>query len=413
MSLCINPECNNPHNSDTTIFCQGCGSELLLDGRYRVVQELGQGGFGTTYEIIDVNSHPWVLKVLMDNHPKYVELFRQEAQVLTRLKHPGIPRTDIDGYFLYFPQGREEPLHCLVMEKIEGLNLSEYIKRRGNRPIKPKRVLRWLAELTLILEQVHNEHFFHRDIKPSNIMLRANGCLALIDFGTAREVTNSYLEKMAAGEITGVVTQGYTPMEQMRGKAVLQSDFYALGGTAIYLLTAQNPGEFYDFAEDKLKWRNAVPEIAPELADLIDSMTAFSPAKRPSSSREIFNRLIAIDSSLQVLDENFDYSSGKSKSNISDTKSNISDTKVKTTTKSNTSIGNTAFSTSFNTPITPEFVEHCRQQLTEFIGPMASIVCKRVVKKNPGMTEIELSLALAKTISNPEQARDFQQRVLK
>lgn len=416
MSLCINPECKKPHNSDTTIFCQGCGSELLLDGRYRVVQELGQGGFGTTYEVIDVNSHPWVLKVLMDNHPKYVELFRQEAQVLTRLKHPGIPKADIDGYFLYFPQGREEPLHCLVMEKIEGLNLSEYIKRRGNRPIKPKRVLRWLAELALILEQVHNEHFFHRDIKPSNIMLRANGCLALIDFGTVREVTNSYLEKMAAGEITGVVTQGYTPMEQMRGKAVLQSDFYALGGTAIYLLTTQNPGEFYDFAEDKLKWRDAVPEIAPELADLIDSMTAFSPAKRPSNSREIFNRLIAIDSSLQVLDENFDYSSKKSKSNISDiniSNINISDTKVKTTTKSNTSTGTTAFSTSFNTPITPEFVKHCQQQLTEFIGPMASIVCKRVVKKNPNMTEIELSLALAKTISNPEKAKDFQQRLLK
>ncbi len=191
MSLCINPECQKPHNSDTTIFCQGCASELLLDGRYRVIQELGQGGFGITYEIIDVNGRPWVLKILIDNHPKYVELFRQEAQVLGILKHPGIPKIDLDGYFLYFPEGREEPLHCLVMEKIEGLNLSQYIEQRGDRPIKPKRALRWLAELSLILEQVHNENFFHRDIKPSNIMLRTNGCLALIDFGTAREVTKS------------------------------------------------------------------------------------------------------------------------------------------------------------------------------------------------------------------------------
>ncbi|MGB5631662.1 MAG: serine/threonine-protein kinase [Waterburya sp.] len=411
MGLCINPECQKPHNSDTTIFCQGCGSELLLDGRYRVVQQLGQGGFGITYEIIDVNSHPWVLKVLTDNHPKYVELFRQEAQVLSILKHPGIPKTDLDGYFIYFPRDREEPLHCLVMEKIEGLNLSEYIKRRGDRPIKPKRVLRWLAELALILEQVHNENFFHRDIKPSNIMLRANGCLALIDFGTAREVTGSYLEKMAAGEITGVVTQGYTPMEQMRGKAVLQSDFYALGGTAIYLLTTQNPSSFYDFTEDKVIWRDAVPQIVPEFADLIDRMLAFSPVKRPSNSREIFNQIIAIDPSLQVLDEHFNCTSVR-QSAILDT-SDTKVTKVTTTVNRETSIGSTVFSSSFNRQITPEFIERCRQQLAEFIGPMASIVCKRAIQQNPNMTESELSLALAKAISNPQQAKDFQQRLLK
>ena len=429
MSLCINPECQKPHNSDTVIFCQGCASELLLDGRYRVVQELGQGGFGITYEIIDVNGHPWVLKVLMDNHPKYVELFRQEAQVLGILTHPGIPKIDIDGYFLYIPEGREEPLHCLVMEKVEGLNLSQYIEQRGARPIKPKRALRWLGELSLILEQVHNENFFHRDIKPSNIMLRANGCLALIDFGTAREVTKSYIEKMAVGEITGVVTQGYTPMEQMRGKAVLQSDFYALGGTIIYLLTAQNPSSFYDFTEDKLVWREAVPQITPDFADLIDCMMAFSPAKRPSNSREIFNQVIAIDPSLQILDENFDLSSLKSELDTDDT-STTSNSKIddvldipntKVTDKINkspsyiniTELGNTAFYASFNTPITPEFIEYCRQQLAEFIGPMASIICKRAIAKNPQMTQAELSLTLAKTISNPEQAKDFQQRLLK
>ena len=56
MSLWIDPECEKVHNSDTTIFCLGCDSELLLDGRYRVIRELGQGGFGTTYEILDLNS---------------------------------------------------------------------------------------------------------------------------------------------------------------------------------------------------------------------------------------------------------------------------------------------------------------------------------------------------------------------
>lgn len=401
MSLCINPECKKGHNSDTTIFCQGCGSELLLDGRYRVVQELGQGGFGTTYEILDLNSRPWVLKVLMDNHPKYVELFKQEAQVLGILNHPGIPKIDLDGYFTYFPADRKEPLHCLVMEKIEGLNLSQYIKQRGDRPIKSKRALRWLAELTLLLEQVHNKSFFHRDIKPSNIMLRSNGCLALIDFGTVREVTQSYLQKMAAGEITGVITQGYTPMEQMRGQAVLQSDFYALGGTMIYLLTAQNPTNFYDLTAEKLIWHSSVPDITPEFADLIDRMMAFSPKKRPSDSRKIFRELLGIDSSLKVLDERFSATSSSPKVPIPVT--NI-------TSAMNSSISTTGFSTSFSSKISPEFIERCRRELAEFIGPMANIICQRAVKQNPSMTESELYHSLAQSISNPQQAKEFQQR---
>lgn len=381
------------------IFCQDCGSELLLDGRYRVVQQLGQGGFGITYEILDFNSRPWVLKVLMDNHPKYVELFKQEAQVLGLLNHPGIPKTDIDSYFLYSPVGREEPLHCLVMEKIEGLNLSQYIKQRGDRPIKQKRALRWLAELALLLEQVHSKNFFHRDIKPSNIMIRSNGCLALIDFGTVREVTQSYIQKMAAGEITGVITQGYTPMEQMRGKAVLQSDFYALGGTLIYLLTAQNPTSFYDLREEKLLWHDAVPHLMPEFASLIDRMMAFSPKKRPSDSRAIFREVIAIDSSLRVLDENFSATSATS-------------TRFKTEAPTALiSDSKTAFASSFNTPVTPEFIERCRQELAEFIGPMANIICQRTIKQNPRMTESELCNSLAQTISNPQQAQQFQRRI--
>ena len=415
MNLCINPQCQKPHNSGTLLFCQGCGSELLLDGRYRVVRELAQGGFGTTYEIIDSNSRPWVLKVLMDNHPKYVELFQQEAKVLSILNHPGIPQIDLDGYFLYFPREQEEPLHCLVMEKIEGLNLKEYIQQRGNRPIKPKRALRWLAELTLILEQVHNQNFFHRDIKPSNIMLRANGCLVLIDFGTVREVNNSYIEKQAAGDITGVFSTGYTPMEQMRGKAVLQSDFYALGGTMIFLLTAQNPSDFYDFSDCKLHWRQAGKGISSQFADLIDRMMAFSPEERPATAREIFNEVIAIDSSLQVLDECFNSPSSHHKSQSTST--------VAKTFITSTSFSEPAFSsTSFSEPvlsflsnsqiITPEFVTRCRQELAEFIGPIAIIVCNRTVEENPNMSKIELCMALAKTISNPKQAKDFQQRLI-
>lgn len=405
MSLCINPQCQKAHNSDTIIFCQGCGSELLIDGRYRVARELGQGGFGTTYEVTDLQSRPWVLKVLTDNHPKYVELFQQEAQVLNLIQHPGIPRLDLDGYFTYFAEGRTEPLHCLVMDKIEGLNLAEYIKQRGHRPIKPKRALRWLAELSLILDRVHSHNFFHRDIKPANIMLRANGCLVLIDFGTAREVTDSYIQKQAVGEITGVVTQGYTPIEQMKGKAVLQSDFYALGGTMIFLLTARNPGDFYNITDDRFHWRDGVADLPPQFGDLIDRMMAFSPLKRPRDSQEIFNSIVAIDSSLKLLAEDFNAPTNSSQlTGFSATTHKAPATPVTHSPSNQT--------TAFNSAITPEFVERCRQELATFIGPIANIICNQKVKQNPQMSKMDLCLALVASVSEPAQAQVLQQRLM-
>lgn len=102
MSLCINPQCQKPQNPDQYLFCQNCGSELLLAGRYRVVRLLSnKGGFSITYEVTDSNI-PKVLKVLTHPDPKAVELFHQEARVLQQLDHPGIPRGD--GEFTFFPK---------------------------------------------------------------------------------------------------------------------------------------------------------------------------------------------------------------------------------------------------------------------------------------------------------------------
>ena len=99
MSLCINPSCADPQSSDEHLFCASCGSELLLEGRYRVLRLRGQGGFGKTYEVSDLSSSPKILKILTDNYPKHVELFQREANLLSQLNHPGIPKVDPDSYF--------------------------------------------------------------------------------------------------------------------------------------------------------------------------------------------------------------------------------------------------------------------------------------------------------------------------
>ncbi|MBF2016373.1 MAG: protein kinase [Rivularia sp. T60_A2020_040] len=297
MSLCINPLCQKPINPDNTLFCFGCGSELLLEGRYRVIKELGGGGFGKTYEIIETRSNTnKVLKVLINNHPKAVELFQREAEVLKSLNHPGIPKVESDSYFVYFSRSSTEPLHCLVMEKIEGLDLSEYIKQREQRPINQKLAIQWLTEIVNILQQVHSQNFFHRDIKPSNIMLRPNGSLVLIDFGSARQVTQTYIAKQVQGQVTGIISAGYTPSEQMHGQATQQSDFFALGRTFVFLLTAREPGDFYNAQTGELKWQEATIDVKPEFASLLDQMMEHLPNKRPKDTEEILERIAEINS---------------------------------------------------------------------------------------------------------------------
>ena len=378
------------------LFCLNCGSELLLDGRYRAISQLGEGGFGKTYEVLDRNNQPRVLKVLIENYPKYVELFKQEANVLSALNHSGIPQVDHDGYFVYYPRDQEEPLHCIAMEKIEGMNLENYLQQRGNRPIKQKRVLQWLGELATILEQVHNHNFFHRDIKPANIMLKANGSLVLIDFGSVRQVTATYLQKRSQGQVTGVISTGYTPMEQIKGKAVQQSDFYALGGTMIFLLTAQNPSEFYDPTTDNLNWRSAVPNIYPQFADLIDQLIAPLPGSRPQTAEEILRAIAAIDPELDAVTTYFGTSSQSSPSPP------ISQVPVSIPPNLPPS----------NPKLSQDFIYLCQQELAEVIGPMATIVCRRTLSQNPNISELEFIDLLVSKIPSQEEAREFKEKLL-
>ena len=78
---------------------------------------------------------------------------------------------------------------------MNGPNLEQWLKQQQNRPISQAQAIVWLKQLLEILDLVHNQQYLHRDIKPSNIMIRPDGQLVLIDFGTAREITRTYLGK--------------------------------------------------------------------------------------------------------------------------------------------------------------------------------------------------------------------------
>ena len=305
MSLCINPRCLQPDHpgNDGSQFCQSCGSDLLLLNRYRVMRLLSdKSGFGKVFEAFD-RTTPKILKVLKPNlsqNAKAVALFQQEAMVLSQLPHPGIPAIEPQSYFQFYPRN-DAPLHCIVMEKIDGPNLREWMRQQGDNPISEKQAFNWLKQLAEILHLVHQKNYFHRDIKPENIMLRSNGHLVLVDFGAAREMTYTYLAQLGkSGEITRISSAGYTPPEQEKGQAVPQSDFYALGCTFIYLLTGKSPtnSSIYDSLSNEFHWRPYAPQVSPTFANYIDKLVAPRASDRPKSTQEILTTLPQLEAAV-------------------------------------------------------------------------------------------------------------------
>ncbi len=301
---CINLKCPQRENPDEQEHCLSCQTPLLVQGRYRLLRplrELDEWEPSEIFEVVDQTVAAQeaedqgdraikVLKILKKSI--LLPLFEREAITLQRLDHPGIPQVEPDAFFpVDLADGRQ--LHCLVMEKIQGENLDAWLQQHG--PIDAALAVDWLTQLTALLSQLHQEALFHRDIKLSNIMLRPTGQLALIDFGTVRPMTGTYFAKVAGQrDITSVVSPGYTPLEQMNGKAVPQSDFYALGRSLVHLLTGKHP---IDLSEDettgRLEWRDRTAHpIADWLIQLLDDMMAPFPGQRPLSASAVLDRLI-------------------------------------------------------------------------------------------------------------------------
>jgi formylglycine-generating enzyme required for sulfatase activity len=159
--------------------------------------------------------------------------------------------------------------------------------QQRNERISETKALDWLEEIVKILALVHSQNYFHRDIKPANIMLRRKGELVLIDFGTARDMTGSYLQKQGQGRITRISSAGFTPPEQSEGHAVSQSDFFALGRTFAQLLTAKHPFDMYVPTTGSFNWRSRTDNLSSELLEMIDKMMARLPKDRHQNTSEL------------------------------------------------------------------------------------------------------------------------------
>ncbi|MGB6298209.1 MAG: bifunctional serine/threonine-protein kinase/formylglycine-generating enzyme family protein [Rivularia sp. (in: cyanobacteria)] len=303
MLICQVPNCSNPFNVDGTQHCIGCGGSnfgKFLRNRYRVLKLLGEGGFSKTYAAVDADrlDAPCVIKQFFPqvqgtkSRAKAAQLFREEA---FRLYDLGENHWQIPRLLAFFEQGSSL---YLVQELIEGQTLLDEVYDSA---FDEKKIKGILTDLLPVLDFIHNKKVIHRDIKPENIIRRkSDGKLVLIDFGGAKQVTQTSLARQA----TVIYTIGYAPAEQMAGFVFPASDLYALGVTCVRLLTKCLPfpddsGQFedriYDAINGKWLWRGILQEkgisISEQLGSILDKLLQHLVKDRYQSAAEVLKDL--------------------------------------------------------------------------------------------------------------------------
>jgi serine/threonine protein kinase len=235
----------------------------VVNNRYRILKQLGQGGFGAVYRVEDLSLKTiCALKENLEYWDEAQRQFEREAHLLAGLRHPSLPR--VIDYFTLPAQGQ-----YLVMDFVDGRDLQEVVDRSGV-PLFQRQALDWIDQISDALAYLHGRTppIIHRDIKPANIRVTPAGRAMLVDFGVAKRYDPDSRTTPAAR----AVTPGYSPVEQYgQGTTDTRADIYALGATLYTLLTARRPTESIDRVQGKPlpAPRQLNPDISPEVEDVI------------------------------------------------------------------------------------------------------------------------------------------------
>lgn len=254
----------------------------LIDGRYKILRKLGEGGMSVVYLAVNekVNKH-WAIKEVKKEGVENFETVHQrlltEADILKRLHHPNLP--DIVDII------ENEETFLLVMDYIEGRQLESIVQEYG--PQNEETVVNWGKQLCDVLSYLHSQNppIIYRDMKPANVMVQKEGKVVLIDFGTAREFKESQAEDTLC-----LGTCGYAAPEQYegQGQSGIRTDIYCLGVTLYYLLTGHNPickpYEIYP-----IRYWNT--NLSSGLEMIILKCTRKNPSKRYQSCEELQQEL--------------------------------------------------------------------------------------------------------------------------
>ena len=254
----------------------------LVDGKYKILSEVGHGGMSVVYMAINEKANKtWAVKEVRKDGVLDFEAVRQglvvETDILKKLKHPNLPSI-IDVI-------EDDKTFLIVMDYIEGRSLSKTLEEYGAQP--QEYVIEWAKQLCDVLGYLHSRQpaIIYRDMKPANIMLKPDGNLTLIDFGTARE----FKEKNLA-DTTCLGTVGYAAPEQFggMGQTDARTDIYCLGATLYHLVTGLNPSEPpYEIKPI----RSVNPSLSSGLERIIIKCTQRNPDDRYQSAAELMYAL--------------------------------------------------------------------------------------------------------------------------
>lgn len=249
----------------------------LVDGKYKILNIIGTGGMSTVYLAMNERANKqWAIKEIRKDGVQNYEVVKQgmimETNLLKQLKHPNLPSIvdviDNDDIFL------------IVMDYIEGVPLSRLLEE-GKQP--QEKVVDWAIQLCSVLQYLHTREtpIIYRDMKPSNVMLKPDGTVVLIDFGTARTFKRKNVE-----DTTCLGTVGYAAPEQFggRGQTDARTDIYCLGATLYHLVTGQNPSEPPYEMYPITQWD---PLLSTGLESIILRCTRQSPDERYQNCEEL------------------------------------------------------------------------------------------------------------------------------
>lgn len=256
------------------------GQRILLKQRYRIIESIGQGGFGAVYRAEDtqLGSRQIALKEMSQNglspqqQKEAATAFEQEALMLAHLQHPSLPSI--------FDHFEENGRWYLVMSFIQGETLEDYLSSKQDGKLPLDEVVDIGMQLCTVLGYLHHQQppIIFRDLKPANIMRTSDGHIYLIDFGIAR-----HFKPGQTRDTMYIGSPGYAPPEQYgKAQTTPRSDVYSLGATLHQLLTGHDPSSLskpFDFPSLHL----LAPTIPASLATFITQMLEMDEAKRPAN----------------------------------------------------------------------------------------------------------------------------------
>ena len=263
----------------------------VLDGRYRVLSHLADGGMATVYVALDQSLDREVaLKVMRSDLARdesFVSKFRREARSAAKLSHPNVVAV--------YDQGEDDGEVFLAMELVNGLTLRQVMQAEG--PLTPRGALDILDPVLQALGAAHSAGLIHRDVKPENVILREDGTVKVADFGLARAIATN-TSTTQTGTLLGTVAY-LSPEQVERGIADARSDVYAAGLLLFEMLTGSKAfmGDspihvaYQHVHSDVPKPSSRVDTVPAGLDRLVERASARDPESRPRDANELLAEL--------------------------------------------------------------------------------------------------------------------------